>query len=65
MAHISTQTLKYEERSDDIAAVVGVIALLEDNRVEEAKRRLVIFHAALLAAQTPAVVPYDQRQASV
>jgi hypothetical protein len=65
MTHISTQTLKYEERTEDIAAVMEVLDMLNDFRIDDAKRRLVILHAALLAAQTPSVVPYDQRAAHI
>lgn len=60
--HFSTQTLKYVERKDDIAAIAEVLDLLKDNRLEEAKRALVILHAALQQAQTPRLALYDQRE---
>lgn len=62
MTHISTQTLKYEDRKDDIAAVCEALDLLRENRVDEAKRCLVILHASLLQAQTPRLALYDQRE---
>jgi hypothetical protein len=60
--HIVTQTLKYEQREDEIATLARAIDLLGKKDIPEALLLLMAWRNALIDAQQPVLKQYDPRE---
>jgi hypothetical protein len=60
--HIVTQTLKYEQREDEIATLARVIHLLGYKDIPEALNILMEWRNSLIDAQQPVLKQYDPRE---
>jgi hypothetical protein len=60
MRHLQ-QTLRYTDRSDEIAAITHILDLMREKDFDVAARLLVIYLDALQDAQKPKLEDYDPR----
>jgi len=63
--HVTTQTLNYLDYHEELKFISRILDLLSRGFEADARRLLVIRHAALLAAQTPKLKRYDPREESL
>ena len=62
MSFYSTQTLKYQQREEEIADLARAIDLLGKRNIASALEILMAYRNRLMDAQTPVLKLYDPRE---